>query len=82
MTPACDSVALWWVLASSAWPRKNVMKLATTVTPSATTPSTSVFAANTVGRRGITDSEVRIIPVEYSEVSTIAPSTTITSWPR
>ena len=33
-------------------------------------------------RRGIAISEVRIIPVEYSAVSTSAPSTTMTSWPR
>ena len=27
-------------------------------------------------------SEVRIIPVEYSAVMVIAPSTTITNWPK
>ena len=35
-----------------------------------------------MARRGIAVSEVLIIPVEYSEVSTIAPNTTMTSWPR
>ena len=33
-------------------------------------------------RRGCTVSEVRIIPVEYSEVTVSAPSTTMISWPR
>ena len=32
-------------------------------------------------RRGWAVSEVRIIPVEYSEVITIAPSTAMISWP-
>ena len=32
-------------------------------------------------RRGIAVSEVRIIPVEYSDVMTIAPSTAMISWP-
>src|SRR5438105_10803424 len=58
------------------------MKLATSVTTSATTASTSALAAYTTGRRGIAQSDVRIIPVEYSEVNVIAPSTTMTSWPR
>ena len=32
-------------------------------------------------RRGIAVSEVRIIPVEYSDVIAIAPSTAMISWP-
>jgi hypothetical protein len=35
-----------------------------------------------VARLGIAVSDVLIIPVEYSAVSTIAPSTTMTSCPR
>ena len=35
-----------------------------------------------VSRLGIAVSEVLIIPVEYSAVSTIAPNTTMTSCPR
>ncbi len=33
-------------------------------------------------RRGIAVSEVRIIPVEYSDVMTMAPMTAMISWPR
>ena len=33
------------------------------------------LAANTMPRRGMMDSEVRIMPVEYSEVMVSAPST-------
>ena len=43
---------------------------------------TSALAAYTVTRLGIAVSEVLIIPVEYSAVSTIAPNTTMTSCPR
>ena len=32
-------------------------------------------------RRGIAVSEVRIIPVEYSDVMTMAPITAMISWP-
>jgi len=32
-------------------------------------------------RLGITVSDVRMLPVEYSEVSISAPNTTMTSWP-
>ena len=58
------------------------MKAATSVTTRATTAKTTTLAAYTVTRLGIAVSEVLIIPVEYSAVSTIAPSTTMTSWPR
>ena len=77
-----DSVALSCVLVSSDWPRKNAMKAAANVTTRATTAKTSTLAAYTVTRLGIAVSEVLIIPVEYSAVSTIAPSTTMTSCPR
>ena len=77
-----ESVALSCVLASSDWPRKNAMKAATSVTTRATTAKTTILAAYTVPRLGIAVSEVLIIPVEYSAVNTIAPSTTMTSWPR
>jgi hypothetical protein len=46
------------------------------------TAKTTALAANTTPRRGCTDSVVRIIPVEYSEVMVSAPRTAITSWPR
>src|ERR1700683_2417767 len=77
-----DSVAGACVLDSSAWPRKNEMNAATNVTTRATTAKTMALAAYTTARLGIAVSEVRIIPVEYSAVSVIAPSTTMTSWPR
>jgi hypothetical protein len=77
-----DSEAFACVLASSAWPRKNATKAATSVTTRATMAKTSALAAYTVIRLGIAVSEVLIIPVEYSAVSTIAPNTTMTSCPR
>jgi hypothetical protein len=40
------------------------------------------LAANTTPRRGITVSDVRIIPVEYSDVIVSAPSAAMTSWPK
>src|SRR5262249_38530520 len=46
-----------------------------------TTANTRPLAANTTPRRGWTASEVRIIPVEYSEVMVSAPSAAMTSWP-
>src|SRR5690242_13334426 len=81
-TFGCDSVALSCVLVRMAWPTKNAMKAVTKVTTTATAAKTPALAAYTVARRGIAVSEVLIIPVEYSEVITIAPSTTMTSWPR
>jgi hypothetical protein len=47
-----------------------------------TAANTIALAAYSTPRRGITASEVRIIPVEYSEVMTSAPSTTMISSPR
>jgi hypothetical protein len=38
------------------------------------------LAAKTTPRRGIAVSEVRIIPVEYSDVIVCAPSAAMTSW--
>jgi hypothetical protein len=43
--------------------------------------NTIAFAEYTTPRRGWAVSEVRIIPVEYSEVITIAPRIAIMSWP-
>src|ERR1035441_1316716 len=40
------------------------------------------FAANIVPRRGIAVSDVRIMPVAYSDVMVTAPSTAMTSWPK
>ena len=40
------------------------------------------LAPNQTPRRGMTDSDVLIMPVEYSDVIVIAPSTAMTSWPR
>src|SRR5512142_1096213 len=77
-----DSVALSCVLVRMAWPRKNATKAVTTVTTRATTAKTIALAAYKVARLGIAVSDVLIIPVEYSAVSTSAPSTTMTSWPR
>ena len=55
---------------------------ATSPVTSATAANTTALAAYTVPRRGCTVSEVRIMPVEYSEVIVSAPSTAMTSWPR
>src|SRR5215471_11489889 len=75
------SVADRWWLDKIAWPTKNdandVISPMTRVTAANTTP----LAANTTPRRGWTASEVRIIPVEYSEVMVSAPSAAMTSWP-
>src|SRR5690242_17073091 len=81
-TFGCDSVALSCVLVRMAWPRKNATKAVTIVTTRATTAKTTALAVYKVARLGIAVSDVLIIPVEYSAVSTIAPSTTMTSWPR
>ena len=66
---------------SSAWPTKNATNEVMSETISATTANTISLAAKTEPRRGIEVSEVRIIPVEYSAVMTIAPSTIKTSDP-
>ena len=58
------------------------MNAATKVTTRATIAKMVALAAYTTVRLGIAVSEVRIIPVEYSAVSVIAPNTTMTSWPR
>ena len=62
--------------------RKNATKAVTIVTTRATAAKTTALAVYKVARLGIAVSDVLIIPVEYSAVSTIAPSTTMTSWPR
>src|SRR5580700_7356729 len=80
IVPGWDSEAEW--SPSSAWPRKNDTNESTTESTSVTRPNTMPLAANITERRGITVSEVRIIPVEYSEVMTSAPSTAMTSGPR
>ena len=49
---------------------------------SATAANTTALAANSVPRRGIAVSDVRIIPVAYSEVMVSTPSTAMTSWPK
>src|SRR5581483_238117 len=81
-TLGCDSVALSCVLVRIAWPRKNATKAVTIVITRATRAKTIALAANKVTRRGIAVSDVLIIPVEYSAVSTSAPNTTMTSCPR
>src|SRR5690348_14846008 len=65
-----------------AWPRKNATKAVTTVTTTATRAKSTALAVYKVARLGIAVSDVLIIPVEYSAVTTSAPSTTMTSWPR
>ena len=80
-TFGCDSVAPACVLASRAWPMKNDAKLARSATTSATAANTAALAPYNAPRRGITVSDVRIIPVEYSDVIDSVPRTTITSWP-
>ena len=63
-----------------ACPMKKDAKQATSPVTRDTTANTSALAANSVPRRGCTDSDVRIIPVEYSEVMVSAPRTAMTSW--
>ena len=65
-----------------AWPMKKDTNDATSPVTRLTRKNTTPLAASTVPRRGCTVSEVRIIPVEYSEVTVSAPSTTMISWPR
>ena len=77
-----DSVAPAWVLASRAWPRKNEAKLASNAMTRATGAKTAALAPYSTPRLGITVSDVRIIPVEYSDVMVSVPRTTMTSWPR
>src|SRR6516225_344241 len=76
-----DSVALACVLDSRAWPMKKAAKLVRNATTRAIAVNTEALAAPRTRRLGITVSDVRIMPVEYSEVIASVPSTTITSWP-
>src|SRR5215471_7177522 len=80
-TPGWLSVTFRWWLDKIAWPMKNEAKHATSPVTSETTANTMAFAVNRTPRRGCTASEVRIIPVEYSDVMVSAPSTAMTSWP-
>ncbi len=64
-----------------ACPTKKSTKLATREIDNVTAANTIALAVYSTPRRGITASEVRIIPVEYSEVITSAPSTTMISSP-
>src|SRR6516164_8858237 len=66
----------------AAWPTKNAMNEVISEMTRATVVNTTSFAAYTVPRRGIAVSEVRIIPVEYSDVIVSAPSTAMISWPN
>src|SRR5581483_9520946 len=61
---------------------RNETNEMTSPTTNATAETTSSFDQNTEARRGWAVSEVRIIPVEYSEVIAMAPKTTMISWPR
>src|SRR5215472_11915044 len=70
-----------WPLDKIAWPTKNDPNDVISPTIRVTTANTTPLAANTTPRRGWTASEVRIIPVEYSEVMVSAPSAAMTSWP-
>src|SRR5215468_9051663 len=70
----------WWP-DISAWPRKNDANDVISPVTSEITAKTTALAANTTPRRGCTDSVVRIIPVEYSDVMVSAPRTAMTSWP-
>src|SRR6516162_11046220 len=66
----------------AAWPTKNATNEVISETTRVTVLNTISFAAYTVPRRGIAVSEVRIIPVEYSDVIVSAPSTAMISWPN
>jgi hypothetical protein len=78
-TSGAPSVVLICWLDKMAWPAKKARKLVTSPTTSATAPNTTPLAAKNVPRRGMEASDVRIIPVEYSEVMVRAPRTMITS---
>src|SRR5262249_11204185 len=80
-TFGCDRVALTCVFVSRACPMKKDAKLVTNAATKATTVTTAALAPYSTPRRGITVSDVRIIPVEYSDVSVSVPRTTVTSWP-
>jgi hypothetical protein len=64
-----------------AWPAKYAAKLVGRETASMTAVNTIALAASRTTRRGITVSEVLIMPVPYSEVIVSAPSTTMISSP-
>ena len=61
---------------------KKAAKLVRNAVTRATAVNTAAFAPYNTPRRGITVSDVRIIPVEYSEVIVSVPRTAMTSWPR
>src|SRR6516225_4853959 len=79
-TPGWLSVVLVWCDDMIAWPMKNDAKLLMRPVTNATAASTATFAAASRPRCGSAVSEVRIIPVEYSEVMTSVPTTPISSW--
>src|SRR5450631_76809 len=78
--PAGRAVAPW--ARSTAWPTKNEANAVTSATTNTTAPTTTSLAASTVVRLEVMDSVVRIEPVAYSDVTTIAPSTPTTNWER
>ena len=57
-----------------AWPTKNAARLAMKPVTNATAPRTTTFAAINRHRCGSAIREVRIMPVEYSEVMTSVPT--------
>src|SRR6185437_12284163 len=75
-TPGSPRLAFRCLPDRMAWPMKNDRNEATSPVTRATTVNTTPLAASTVPRRGCTVSDVRIIPVEYSDVTVSAPSTT------
>src|SRR6185437_6504988 len=81
-TPGSPRLAFRCLPDRMAWPMKNDRNEATSPVTRATTVNTTPLAASTAPRRGCTVSDVRIIPVEYSDVTVSAPSTTMISWPR
>src|SRR5438270_3094172 len=66
---------------STAWPRKNDAKLRTSPTTSIAPPATAALPASSSGRRGVADREARIVPLEYSALTTRMPNTPIVSSP-
>src|SRR6516165_163942 len=81
-TPGWLSVVLVWCDDMIAWPITNEAKLLIRPVTNATAANTATFAATSRPRCGSAVSEVRIIPVEYSDVMTSVPTTPITSWVR
>ena len=64
------------------WPSRKAQRATPSEITSTTVPKTSTLARSTRGRRGAAANVARIVPVEYSLLMTITPSTPSTSWQK